>query len=153
MLLCPQVKQTISKDPRYDAVGSSSLRAELFDTFMNARSNRTVPDSTETQGADVSSAEQGDETQKRKDRKVEAVREREEKVKAERERVQATIEKSRSGLNREEGELQFRCAAVTHSKFCRACAGAHQTIVLLCRTLLTDAIREPQVRGAFFLGQ
>lgn len=153
MLLCPQVKQTISKDPRYDAVGSSSLRAELFDTFMNARSNRTVPDSTETQGADVSSAEQGDETQKRKDRKAEAVREREEKVKAERERVQATIEKSRSGLNREEGELQFRCAAVTHSKFCRACAGAHQTIVLLCRTLLTDAIREPQVRGAFFLGQ
>jgi len=120
---------------------------------MNARSNRTFPDSNETQGADVSSAEQGDDTQKRKDRKAEAVKEREEKVKAERERVQATIEKSRSGLNREEGELQFRCAAVTHSRFCRPCAGAHWTIVLLCRTLLTDAIREPQVRGGFSLGQ
>jgi hypothetical protein len=31
--------------------------------------------------------------------------------------VQATIEKSRIGLNREEGELQFRCAAATYSKF------------------------------------
>jgi len=153
MSLCPQVKQIISKDPRYDAVGSSSLRTELFNTFMNARSNRTVPGSTETQGGDVPSVEQGDDTQRRKDRKAEAVKEREEKVKAERERVQATIEKSRSGLNREEGELQFRCATVTHSRFCRACAGAHRTIVLLCRTLLTDAIREPQVREPFFLGQ
>jgi hypothetical protein len=97
---------------------------------LNARSNRTVPDQSETQGADISSAERSDDVQKRKDRKAEAVKEREEKVKAERERVQATIEKSRSGLNREEGELRFRCAAATHFRFCMACAGAYWTILL-----------------------
>jgi hypothetical protein len=130
IIFCTQVKKTISDDPRYDAVGSSSLRAELFNTFLNARSNRTVPDESETQGANVSSAEQGNDTQKRKDRKAEAVKERGDKVRAERERVQATIEKSRSGLDREEGELQFRCATATHSKVCKACAGAHWSIII-----------------------
>jgi transcription elongation regulator 1 len=114
-----EVKKAISEDPRYDAVGSSSLREELFNTFLNAKPNQIVPDQSEKQGADTLSAERGDETQKREDRKAQAVKDREEKIKVERERVQATIEKSRIGLNREEGELQFR-------------------------TLLTDAIREPQ---------
>jgi hypothetical protein len=130
MPLCLQVKKTISKDPRYDAVGSSSLRTELFNTFLTARSNQPVPDPNETQAINPSPSERSDDTQKRKDRKAEAVRERGEKVKAEQERIQATIEKSRSGLNREEGELQFRCAATTHSRFCKACAGAYRTIIL-----------------------
>ncbi|KAI0254742.1 Hsp90 protein-domain-containing protein [Lactifluus subvellereus] len=114
-----EVKKTISDDPRYDAVGSSSLREELFNTFLTAQSNQAVPDQSQKQGVDVSSVEQVDETQKRKDRKAQAVKDREEKIRAERERVQANMEKARIGLNREEGELQFR-------------------------TLLTDAIREPQ---------
>jgi hypothetical protein len=120
-----QVKKTISQDPRYDSVGSSSLRGELFNTFLNAQANQIVSDQIERQGADISSAERGDETQKRGDRKAQAVKERGEKIKAERERVQATIEKSRIGLNREEGELQFRCAAATYSRFCGSCASAH----------------------------
>ena len=82
------------------------------------------PDQNEKQGADTSSVERGDETQKREERKAQAVKEREEKIKVERERVQATIEKSRIGLNREEGELQFRCAAATFSRFCGSCASA-----------------------------
>jgi len=117
MILLIQVKKTISGDPSYDAVGSSSLREELFNTFLNALSNKTVPDKSEKQGAEVTSTEPGDDTQKRKNRKAQAVKEREEKVKAERERVQATIEKSRIGLSREEGELQFKCAAATYSRF------------------------------------
>ena len=112
-----QVKKPISDDPRYDAVGSSSLREELFNTFLNAQSNKAAPDQSEKQDAEVPPTEVGDETQKRQDRKAQAVKEREEKIKIERERVQATIEKSRVGLNREEGELQFRCAAATYSKF------------------------------------
>jgi FF domain len=119
-----QVKKTISEDPRYDAVGSSSLREELFNTFLNAKPNQTVSDQHEKQVADTSPAERGDEPQKREDRKVQAVKEREEKIKVERERVQATIEMSRIGLNREEGELQFRCAAATFSRFCGSCASA-----------------------------
>ncbi|KAI9513344.1 Hsp90 protein-domain-containing protein [Russula earlei] len=122
------VKKRISDDPRYDAVGSSSLREELFNTLLSAQSNRTVPDQSEKQGVDISSTEQGDETRTRKVRNAQAVKEREERVKAERERVQATIEKSRIGLNREEGELQFR-------------------------TLLTDAIREPQALWETSLAQ
>lgn len=111
-----QVKKPISDDPRYDAVGSSSLREELFNTFLNSQSNKVVPDQSEKQDAEAPSTELGDETQKRIDRKAQAVKEREEKIKVERERVQATIEESRIGLNREEGELQFRCAAATYSK-------------------------------------
>jgi hypothetical protein len=90
-----------------------------------------APDEGETQGTNVPSSERGNDTQKRKDRKTEAVKEREEKVRAERERVQATIERSRSGLNREEGELQFRCATATHFRLCKACAGAHRTVIIL----------------------
>ncbi|KAI0307113.1 hypothetical protein B0F90DRAFT_1622551, partial [Multifurca ochricompacta] len=120
LTLRAQVKKTICDDPRYDAVGSSSLREELFNTFLNAQANRAAIGQCEKDAADVSSVdEEANEAQKRKDRKVQAVKEREERIKAERERVQADIEKSRIGLNREEGELQFR-------------------------TLLTDAIREPQ---------
>jgi hypothetical protein len=84
---------------------------------LNAQSNKTALDQSEKQDAEVPSTEVGDETPKRKDRKAQAVKEREEKIKIERERVQATIEKSRIGLNREEGELQFGCAAATYSKF------------------------------------
>jgi hypothetical protein len=113
-----QVKKPLSDDPRYDAVGSSSLREELFNTFLNAQSNKAEQDQGEKQDTEVPSTELGDdETQKPKDRKAQAVKEREEKIRIERERVQATIEKSRIGLNREEGELQFRCAAVTYSRF------------------------------------
>jgi hypothetical protein len=125
------VKKTVSEDPRYDAVGSSSLRGELFNTFLNAQSNQIVPDQSEKQGAAISSAEWGDETQKREDRRAQAVKEREEKIKVERERVQATIEKSRIGLNREEGELQFRCAAATYSKSCGSCASAQRVLSYL----------------------
>ena len=110
LTLCTQVKKTISADPRYDAVGSSSLREELFNTFLTSQSNQPDPDPIEKPAVDATSIEGADEAQKRKDRKAHAVKEREEKIKAERDRVQASIEKSRVDLNKEEGELQFRCA-------------------------------------------
>lgn len=124
----------------------------MFNTFLNAQSNKAELDPSEKQDTEVLSTELGDETQKRKDRKAQAVKEREEKIKIERERVQATIEESRIGLNREEGELQFRCAAATYSGSGVVCWRS-RIIVLFCRTLLIDAIREPQVREAFSLGQ
>ena len=51
-----------------------------------------------------------DKERKRRERQGRAVKEREEKIKAERGRVEADITKSRMGLNKEESELQFRCA-------------------------------------------
>ncbi|KAH9049729.1 Hsp90 protein-domain-containing protein [Lactarius hengduanensis] len=122
------VKKAISADPRYDAVGSSSLREELFNTFLTSQSNLTVPDPSEKPVVDIAPVEGVDETQQRKDRKAQAVKEREVKIKAERDRVQTNIEKSRVDLNKEEGELQFR-------------------------TLLTDAIREPQATWESSLAQ
>ena len=129
LTLCTQVKQAISADPRYDAVGSSSLREELFDTFLTSQSNKMVSDPIDKPAVDTASIEGVDGTQKRKDRKAQAVKEREEKIKAERDRVQANIEKSRVDLNKEEDELQFRCAIAICFRFHMLCAGAHESIV------------------------
>jgi len=151
----PQAKKAISLDPRYDAVGSSSLREELFNTFSSLQANRTVADPTEKPAVDIASADRADETQKRKDRKANAVKEREEKIKAERDRLQANIEKSRVDLNKEEGESQFRCATATCFSFPGRVLALTVSLSIpsRCRTLLTDAIREPQVRAAFYNGQ
>ena len=51
----------------------------------------------------------------------------------ERERVQATIEKSRIGLNREEGELQFRCAQLPGPN-----PAGHVLALKECRLILQD---------------
>ncbi|KAI0796793.1 hypothetical protein C8Q75DRAFT_710216 [Abortiporus biennis] len=118
-----EVKKNIVSDPRYDAVGSSSLREELFNTYLKAHdSNRQDTTAIETSTKTNSSSEpsHADKERERKERKERAVKDREEKVKAERNKVEAAIDRSRKGLNREEGELEFR-------------------------TLLTDAVRDPQV--------
>ncbi|TFY63407.1 hypothetical protein EVJ58_g3272 [Rhodofomes roseus] len=121
------VKRKIVDDPRYDAVGSSSLREELFNTYLKAHgepSSSEMP--TDAQAADShtdgTNAEDSAEERerKRRERKERAVKDREERVKAERSKVEADIDRSRMGLNKEEGELEFR-------------------------TMLTDAIRDPQV--------
>lgn len=73
------------------------------------------------------------------------MREREEKVRAQRGRVEAEMVQSRMGLDREEGEREFRCA-------CRFLIPSMIRLALtrLClrcfRSLLTDAIIDPQVR-------
>lgn len=139
------VKRGLDKDPRYDAVGSSSLREELFNTYkktlsggLTNSSNSNRPESSET----------SKEAQIRKDkeRKERAVREREEQVRRERERVAAETAQSRKALTREESELEFMCAAF--HLFLHLCARL-SALILGCsfhrRTLLTDAIREPTV--------
>jgi hypothetical protein len=107
----------LSDDPRYDAVGSSSLREELFNTFLNGNHSSSVsaakPDTmtgqtTESEG--MGTLDEGEQQQKRWDRKERAVREREEKVRTERERLEADIGRSRMGMNQEEGGREFKCA-------------------------------------------
>ncbi|EMD40829.1 hypothetical protein CERSUDRAFT_91575 [Gelatoporia subvermispora B] len=120
------VKRKISSDPRYDAVGSSSLREELFNTFLKAHQGPATsepPVSRETSvppKVEIHEVDPQERERLRKERKERAVKEREEKVRAERSRVEADIDRSRSSLTKEEGELQFK-------------------------TMLTDAIRDPQV--------
>lgn len=122
-----QVKRQVVNDPRYDAVGSSSMREELFNTFMKAHGTSTIPESS-TNETPVEEGEHADgkedhidkaeRERKRREKKERAVKEREEKVKAERNKVAADIDRSRMGLNKEEGELEFRCAACLAFNLC-----------------------------------
>ncbi|EFI27699.1 peptide-binding protein [Coprinopsis cinerea okayama7 len=111
-----EIKRTLYDDPRYDAVGSSSLREELFNTYI-----RTI----KANPSEASSKREGDrqaqspEKESKESRRERALREREQKVKMEQGRVSMNIEKSRMGLHQEGGERAFK-------------------------TMLVDAIRDPQ---------
>ncbi|KAI0750668.1 hypothetical protein C8Q80DRAFT_1100024 [Daedaleopsis nitida] len=121
-----EIKKHLTSDPRYDAVGSSSLREELFNTYVKAGASDVTaqPSSGDppSQAQPSPKPEEDEEERERrlKERKERAVKEREEKVKAQRTKLEADIDRSKLSLNKEEGELEFR-------------------------TMLTDAIRDPQV--------
>lgn len=118
-----QVKRKVQDDKRYDAVGSSSLREELFNTFLKAQSSSSssTPPATDLNPAinmsrsDPARDDEQEKERKREERKARAVKEREEKIKSEQRRVEADINKSRTGLNKEEGELEFKCDCYSHS--------------------------------------
>ncbi|KAF9221952.1 HSP90-domain-containing protein [Gyrodon lividus] len=119
------IKRKLFDDPRYDAVGSSSLREELFNTFLKAHGSLSSNNKADSRGKDDSprSSTPVDEEEtehRRQEKKERALREREEKVRVQRDRTEAEIGWSRLGLSKEEGEREFR-------------------------TLLTDAIRDPQL--------
>ncbi|PPQ69873.1 hypothetical protein CVT24_003208 [Panaeolus cyanescens] len=118
-----EAKKLVYKDPRYDAVGSSSLREELYQTFVKGTSGKS---STETpaekakapeKDADAMEVDEAEDKQKRREK---AVKEREAKVIEERQRLEARNEKTKKGMNMEEGERVFM-------------------------TMLTDAIRDPKM--------
>ncbi|KAN0097613.1 Hsp90 domain containing protein [Tylopilus felleus] len=116
------IKHKLSDDPRYDAVGSSTLREELFNAFLKARG----PSDSKSHQDEIDkprSRTPTDETEndrKHHEKRQRALKEREERVRVQRGRTEAEIGRSRSGLTKEEGERVFR-------------------------TLLTDAIRDPQL--------
>ncbi|KAJ8455308.1 hypothetical protein ONZ51_g12521 [Trametes cubensis] len=120
------IKKHLVSDPRYDAVGSSSLREELFNTYIKAGASDAPSESSapgnasDSLSAQAPAEDEEERERRRRERKERAVREREEKVRAERSKVEADIDRSKMGLTKEEGELEFR-------------------------TMLTDAIRDPQV--------
>lgn len=109
-----KVKRKLSHDQRYDAVGSSSLREELFNTFLKARVSSSKDDEvtmSQNPVATLKAANPNGETgpqRKRLERKERALKEREEKVRAQRGRMEAEIGRSRVDLNQEEGEREFR---------------------------------------------
>ena len=107
-------KRKISSDPRYEAVGSSSLREELFNTFLKVNAGGPSASHSVTSGS-KSPKKQAEEDpeeaeRKKKEKRERALREREQKVKADLSKVGAQIERSRVGLNKEEDERDFRCA-------------------------------------------
>ena len=107
------MKRDLTDDARYDAVGSSSLREELFNTFLKGKSTGSTAAIKEISKVDgVEQAEESYEEQqtKRRERAQQAVKEREGKVRADLVRVEAEIGRSRQLGDREEGEMLFKCA-------------------------------------------
>lgn len=103
------MKQNVSHDARYDAVGSSSLREELFQTFLKARGSSTSyrsPIPGKETGKHDDTPE--DSVRRRREKKEQALKEREEKVRTERSRMDAEIGRSKMSLNTEEGQREFR---------------------------------------------
>ena len=107
-------KRKISSDPRYEAVGSSSLREELFSAFLKANADgpSAPPPAVSSSHASQKQVEEDPEEveRKKKEKRERALREREQKVKADLSKVGEQIERSRAGLNKEEDERDFRCA-------------------------------------------
>lgn len=108
------LKRKISSDPRYEAVGSSSLREDLFNTFLKANASgpsTSHPAASGSQSPEKQTEEDPEEVERKKREKRErALREREQKVKADLSKIGVQIERSRVGLNKEEDERDFRCA-------------------------------------------
>ena len=108
-------KRKVSSDPRYEAVGSSSLREELFNTFLKANFNgpsASHPVASSSKSLEKRTEDDPEEAErKKKEKREQALREREQKVKADLSKTEAQIERSRAGLNREEDERDFRCAS------------------------------------------
>ncbi|WVQ99287.1 hypothetical protein IAU59_006419 [Kwoniella sp. CBS 9459] len=96
-----EVKRPLSSDPRYDAVGSSSLREELFNTYLRKlASTSSQKDESKEDAAARKLAE-------RKARQEQSLKEREAKIRGEKERVQMETNRSRVGAGREEAERLF----------------------------------------------
>jgi len=126
-----QIKRKLYDDPRYDAVGSASLREELFNTFCKGHHSTKVSVQDDLkQGAETWDQMDEEEKQKRRKEKSErAVREREQKVKVERDRLEADIGRSRMDIYKEEGERDFLCANYLLPDELSDC-GAHLTFFL-----------------------
>ena len=106
-------KRKISSDPRYGAVGSSSLREELFSTFLKVNtgnSSTSQPTTSSSHSPEKNAEEYPGEAERKKEKRERALREREQRVKADLSKFEAQIERSRAGLNKEEDERDFRCA-------------------------------------------
>lgn len=105
------------KDPRYDAVGSSTLREELFNAFLKALTSGSIatvdsalppshPNQSSTDRHQHSSNHKtsGDQQADRKARAEKALREREAQAREERNRVEKDIGRSKAALDSAEAE-------------------------------------------------
>ena len=95
-----EVKRGILSDPRYDAVGSSSLREELFAGFISKLSSTSALTESAEDAAERKLSE-------RKIREEASLRDRQAKVNEVQQQVTKDMSKSRAGAGREEAERLF----------------------------------------------
>lgn len=89
------VKKTVSNDPRYDAVGSSTLRAELFGTYLK-KIEAGEPEDTA-----------GRRAREKKERQEASLAQRQNAVRAHQAAIGEEASKARRSAGREEAERQF----------------------------------------------
>jgi hypothetical protein len=119
-----QVKRGVAQDPRYDAVGSSTRREELFNKFMSTLEQKSSPALAPDDPADKNPTPT--EKESKSARRERALKERETQVRVAKNHVERDIGRSRGKLGREEAEREFS-------------------------TVLTDAVRDPLVSLAYTL--
>ena len=97
-----EIKRGISNDARYDAVGSSSLREELFAGYIRKLASTSAAQQSE-------STEEAAERkrQERKEKEEASLRERQARVSEVQQQVTKDMSKSRAGAGREEAERLF----------------------------------------------
>ncbi|ORY32528.1 hypothetical protein BCR39DRAFT_375721 [Naematelia encephala] len=95
-----EVKRNLHSDARYDAVGSSSLREELFNTYVKNLASTSGKTETPEEAAERKLKE-------RKAKEEASLRERQAKVQQHQQQVSKEVGKSRAGAGREEGERLF----------------------------------------------
>lgn len=94
------VKRRISTDPRYDAVGSSSLREEYFTAYIRKLASTSATTETPEEAAERK-------TKERKAKEEASLRDRQAKVVQVQQQVTKDMSKSRAGAGREEAERLF----------------------------------------------
>lgn len=92
------------KDPRYDAVGSSTIREELFGTFLKALCTNTPPSTDTSALAPADVPPQPKSTEERKVRTERALQERKAQARTERDRVEKSVAKNKAALGTAEAE-------------------------------------------------
>lgn len=97
--LWTEIKKSLSSDPRYDAVGSSTLREELFQSHIRKLASSSTGETAE-QAAERKLAE-------RKAKQEASLRERQQAVGIQKEQVEKDVGRSKKGAGREEGERVF----------------------------------------------
>ncbi len=94
------IKRGVSSDPRYDAVGSSSLREELYAGYIRKLASTNAQPETAEEATERKLKE-------RKEREAASLRERQAKINQVQEQVTKDMSKSRAGAGREEAERLF----------------------------------------------
>jgi transcription elongation regulator 1 len=103
-----QVKRSLVKDTRYDAVGSSTLREELFNTFLKALASSSLSSNSATAIYEEASPNVPVETKTdRKERREKALRDRREQARLDRERIEEDIGRSKAVLTAAESETEL----------------------------------------------
>ena len=93
------VKKSLASDPRYDAVGSSSLREELYNTYVKTLATSSTLENPEEAAERKLKA--------RQEKAAASLKERESRVKEEQDRTAQEMDKSRKGAGREEAQRLF----------------------------------------------